>query len=203
MNLKFPTRPERVHDFFGQATEFVPAETTSFFLVVGEAGVRVLTFRRRWRWLRNRGIASPGLYTRGSSSEQDYTMVATLRVSLPIAVLEGDIIPDTPTESLPSVPVVLLGHEEIPEQTYAGRALSGVSTALEEGSYRSSGSRRPSKRPTIPRRRHPTVPTIPIRSSWARTNPVSRTGSSVACPKRSQSSARTSARRPTPLRRGR
>ncbi len=49
-------------------------------------------------------------------------MVATPRVILPVAVLEGEVIPDTLIEFLSSVPVVLLGYEEIPEQTHADQA---------------------------------------------------------------------------------
>ncbi|MEF8827463.1 MAG: universal stress protein [Haloarcula sp.] len=49
-------------------------------------------------------------------------MVATPRVILPIAVLEGEVIPDALIEFLSSVPVVLLGYEEIPEQTHADQA---------------------------------------------------------------------------------
>lgn len=49
-------------------------------------------------------------------------MVATPRVILPVAVLEGEVIPDALIEFLSSVPVVLLGYEEIPEQTHADQA---------------------------------------------------------------------------------
>lgn len=49
-------------------------------------------------------------------------MVATPRVILPVAVLEGAVIPDALIEFLSSVPVVLLGYEEIPEQTHADQA---------------------------------------------------------------------------------
>ncbi|MFW5959339.1 MAG: universal stress protein [Natronomonas sp.] len=49
-------------------------------------------------------------------------MVATPQVILPVAVLEGEVIPDTLIEFLSSVPVVLLGYDEIPEQTHADQA---------------------------------------------------------------------------------
>ncbi|SDD74940.1 APC family permease [Natrinema hispanicum] len=46
-----PTRPDRIREFFGQTTDFVPAETTSSVLVVKEPGVQVPLSRRIWRWL--------------------------------------------------------------------------------------------------------------------------------------------------------
>ncbi|MFW5959338.1 MAG: amino acid permease, partial [Natronomonas sp.] len=49
-----PTRPERIREFFGQTTDFVPAETTSSVLVVKEPGVQVPLSRRIWRWLSRR-----------------------------------------------------------------------------------------------------------------------------------------------------
>lgn len=49
-------------------------------------------------------------------------MVATPQVILPVAVLEGEIVPDALIEFLSAVPVVLLGYEEIPEQTHPDQA---------------------------------------------------------------------------------
>lgn len=41
---------------------------------------------------------------------------------LPVAVLEGEVIPDALVGFLSAVPVVRLGYEEIPEQTHADQA---------------------------------------------------------------------------------
>lgn len=49
-------------------------------------------------------------------------MVTTPRVVVPVAVLEGEVIPDALIESLSTVPVILLGYEIIPEQTHAEQA---------------------------------------------------------------------------------
>lgn len=66
-------------------------------------------------------------------------MVATPRVILPVAVLEGEIIPKALVERLSAAPVVLLGYEEIPEQTHPeqargqfGEEASEALSALEE-----------------------------------------------------------------------
>lgn len=49
-----PTRPGRIHELFGQTTDFVPTETTSSVLVVKEPGVQVPLSRRIWRRLSRR-----------------------------------------------------------------------------------------------------------------------------------------------------
>lgn len=49
-------------------------------------------------------------------------MVDAPRIIVPIAVLEGEVIPETLVEFLSSVPVVVLGYHEIPEQTLTDQA---------------------------------------------------------------------------------
>lgn len=49
-------------------------------------------------------------------------MVITPQVIIPVAVLEGEIIPETLIEFLSTVPVVILGYHEIPEQTLSEQA---------------------------------------------------------------------------------
>jgi nucleotide-binding universal stress UspA family protein len=49
-------------------------------------------------------------------------MVDTPRVVVPVAVLEGEVIPDALVEFLSAVPVVLLGYHQIPEQTLPEQA---------------------------------------------------------------------------------
>lgn len=50
-----PTRPDRVHEFFGQTTDYVAAETKTSVLVVKEPGEQVPFSRRLWRRLRRFG----------------------------------------------------------------------------------------------------------------------------------------------------
>lgn len=49
-----PSQPDRIHDFFGQTTDIVAAETDSSVLVVKEPGKQVPRSRRLWRYLRRR-----------------------------------------------------------------------------------------------------------------------------------------------------
>ncbi|MEF8778562.1 MAG: universal stress protein [Natronomonas sp.] len=49
-------------------------------------------------------------------------MPPTPQVIVPVAILEGDVISETLTEFLSTVPVVLLGYHEIPEQTLPDQA---------------------------------------------------------------------------------
>lgn len=49
-------------------------------------------------------------------------MVATPRVIVPVPILEADVIPDALMEFLSTVPIVLLGYHEIPEQTLPEQA---------------------------------------------------------------------------------
>jgi amino acid transporter/nucleotide-binding universal stress UspA family protein len=49
-----PSHPDRVHEFFGQTTDIVAAETESSVLVVKEPSEEVPDTRRLWRWVRSR-----------------------------------------------------------------------------------------------------------------------------------------------------
>lgn len=49
-------------------------------------------------------------------------MVVTPRVIVPVAVLEGEVLPEALVEFLSTVPVSILGYHEIPEQTLPEQA---------------------------------------------------------------------------------